>query len=140
MNPLPHGNDPLLSRRRFFTSSMSGLGSVALASLLRDDGLLAAGVTNPAPHFAPKAKNCIYLFMEGGPSQMDLVDLLELVDGNAVSCGEVRDRCLEHLGVVRARLRELRKLDRALADIIDECRGDDTPECAFMEELFDDGK
>jgi len=59
-----------LSRRNFFTSSASGLGSVALASMLRDDGLLAA----PAPHFAPKAKNCIYLFMEGGPSQMDLFD------------------------------------------------------------------
>ena len=27
-----------------------------------------------APHFAPKAKNCIYFFMEGGPSQMDLFD------------------------------------------------------------------
>ena len=59
-----------LSRRNFFTSAASGLGSVALASMLRDDGLLAA----PGPHFAPKAKNCIYLFMEGGPSQMDLFD------------------------------------------------------------------
>ena len=75
-----------------------------------------------------------------GFSVVDVRGLLELVDGNAVSCGEVRERCLEHLGVVRARLRELRKLDRALADIIDECQGDDTPECAFIEELFDDGK
>lgn len=59
-----------LTRRRFLNTG-AGIGSLALASLLRDDGLLAAG---KAPHFAPKAKRCIYLFMEGGPSQMDLFD------------------------------------------------------------------
>ncbi|MCB1203622.1 MAG: DUF1501 domain-containing protein [Verrucomicrobiae bacterium] len=64
------------SRREFFTSGASGLGTLALASLLRDDGLLAAESQTgfKAPHFAPKAKNCIYFFMEGGPSQMDLFD------------------------------------------------------------------
>lgn len=59
------------SRRDFFSKTASGLGSVALASLLRDDGLLAS---TAKPHFPAKAKNCIYLFMEGGPSQMDLFD------------------------------------------------------------------
>lgn len=56
-----------------------GLGSVALASLLNDGTLLAA--PSPAdplapqkPHFPPKAKNVIYLFMAGGPSQLDLFD------------------------------------------------------------------
>ncbi|MEZ5429868.1 MAG: DUF1501 domain-containing protein [Verrucomicrobiales bacterium] len=58
------------SRRKFLSS---GLGTVALASLLRDEGLLAAEATR-GPHFAPRAKRCIYLFMEGGPSQMDLFD------------------------------------------------------------------
>ena len=64
------------SRREFFTSGASGLGTLALASMLRDDGLLAAESRTgfKAPHFAPKAKNCIYFFMEGGPSQMDLFD------------------------------------------------------------------
>jgi hypothetical protein len=64
------------SRREFFTSGASGLGALALASLLRDDGLLGAPSASgfQAPHFAPKAKNCIYFFMEGGPSQMDLFD------------------------------------------------------------------
>ncbi len=64
------------SRRDFFTSGASGLGALALASMLRDDGLLAAESQTgfKAPHFAPKAKNCIYFFMEGGPSQMDLFD------------------------------------------------------------------
>ncbi|MBP6602994.1 MAG: DUF1501 domain-containing protein [Verrucomicrobiales bacterium] len=62
------------SRRDFFTSTASGLGSVALASMLRDEGLMASAVDKMGAHFAPKAKRCIYLFMEGGPSQMDLFD------------------------------------------------------------------
>jgi len=62
------------SRRRFFTSGASGLGTLALASLLHDDGLQANTVPPPLTHFAPKAKRCVCLFMEGGPSQMDLFD------------------------------------------------------------------
>jgi len=72
------------SRRRFLSS---GIGSLALASMLRDDGLLAEDSSFQAPHFAPKAKRCIYLFMEGGPSQMDLFDpkpKLNELDGQAM--------------------------------------------------------
>src|SRR3954451_2777778 len=68
----------LQSRRRFLTSSASGVGLLALASLLRDEGLLAAEAVNPlapkAPHFAPKAKACICFYLEGAPSQIDLWD------------------------------------------------------------------
>ena len=50
---------------------------LALGELLTRDGLTAAS-TNPLtpkqPHFAPKAKNIIYMFMEGGPSQYELFD------------------------------------------------------------------
>jgi hypothetical protein len=70
-----------LARRQFFTSSASGLGAMALASLLQNDGLLAASSdrsTDPlaprAPHFAPKAKNCIFFLPEGAPSHIDLFD------------------------------------------------------------------
>ena len=79
-----------LARRQFLTSSASGVGLAALATLLRDDRLLAANITNApgtaspavsheplamkAPHFAPRAKRCICIFLEGGPSQMDLFD------------------------------------------------------------------
>ena len=68
-----------LSRREFFTSTASGLGLLALSSMLQGEGLLAAEApTDPlaprAPHFAPKAKNCIFIFMEGAPSQIDLFD------------------------------------------------------------------
>jgi hypothetical protein len=77
-----------LSRRRFLTSTASGVGLAALASLLRDDGLLAApgpqgaglgaDAANPlAPkggHFPGRAKQCICFYLEGAPSQLDLWD------------------------------------------------------------------
>lgn len=74
----------LRTRRDFLTTSASGLGMLALASMLQQDGLLAsspeaaADGSNPLapkpPHFAPKAKACIFLFMAGAPSQLDLFD------------------------------------------------------------------
>ncbi len=63
-----------LNRRRFFETGAGGLGTLALASLLNEEGLLAAAPHSQLAHFAPRAKRCIYLFMEGGPSQMDLCD------------------------------------------------------------------
>lgn len=70
---LPQHNDlNALNRRRFFATGASGLGTLALASLMKQDGLL--GAEQQLAHFAPRAKRCIYLFMEGGPSQMDLFD------------------------------------------------------------------
>ncbi len=85
----PHLEHALLARRHFLTTSASGIGTLALASLLRDDGLLAAaappglspGANAPGsplavrpPHFAPKAKACICVYLEGAPSQLDLFD------------------------------------------------------------------
>ncbi|MGE3805592.1 MAG: DUF1501 domain-containing protein [Gemmataceae bacterium] len=68
------------SRRQFLNTSASGIGLLALSSMLKDDGLLAAPaaavdpLTPKAPHFAPKAKACICIFMAGAPSQLDLFD------------------------------------------------------------------
>jgi hypothetical protein len=76
----PYEESILQSRRNFLATSASGIGTLALASLLRDDGLLAseADAANPlAPkpaHFAPKAKACICFYLEGAPSQLDLWD------------------------------------------------------------------
>jgi hypothetical protein len=57
-----------LTRRQLFGRASAGIGGAALASLLGEDRSFAA------PHFAPKAKRVIYLFMHGGPSQLDLFD------------------------------------------------------------------
>ena len=68
----------LRSRRNFLATSASGIGTLALAALLRDNGLLATETPSPLapkpPHFAPKAKNCICIYLEGAPSQLDLWD------------------------------------------------------------------
>ncbi|WP_395747089.1 DUF1501 domain-containing protein [Prosthecobacter sp.] len=61
-------NAALLTRRELFGRASAGIGTAALASLL------GQGQTLAAPHFAPKAKRVIYLFMHGGPSQLDLFD------------------------------------------------------------------
>ena len=71
---------PVASRREFFTRAGSGLAGIALASLLRAER--ADPLAPRKPHHPPKAKSVIWLFMEGGPSHVDLFDpkqkLLEL--------------------------------------------------------------
>src|SRR3954451_5418521 len=69
------------SRRSFFRSAAGGIGTVALAALLEKEG---RGATSGLPDVNPlapkkpplpaKAKNVIFMFMEGGPSQLDLFD------------------------------------------------------------------
>ena len=78
-------NTCLCSRRHFLHANAFGLGSVALAWLLKNDGLLGAPIKPPieaqhfdllpkVPHHPAQAKAMISLFMIGGPSQMDLFD------------------------------------------------------------------
>src|ERR1051325_833717 len=78
----------LLTRRRFLTHTSAGLGMAAVASLLGESASaqgrnpLTPPPSNPSPqrgegsrtHFAPRAKNVIYLFMAGAPSPLDLFD------------------------------------------------------------------
>ena len=72
----PHSSALALTRRQFFARGATGIGAVALASLLGRPLFAAApaGGLPGCPHFAPKAKRVIYLFMHGGPSQLDLFD------------------------------------------------------------------
>jgi hypothetical protein len=69
---------PLCSRREFLANAGAGAGMLALASLIANDKPCRAAVKNPLapsePHFAPRAKRVIWLFMHGGPSQVDLFD------------------------------------------------------------------
>ena len=79
-DPRCHRYEPSSSRRDFLVRSGLGLGAIALQSMLARESV-AAALTAPAsplaakkPHFAPRAKNVIFLFMEGGPSHLDLFD------------------------------------------------------------------
>ena len=74
-----------MTRRHFFGRALLGLGTAALASLpASPTGEPGAGGRTGGlpglPHFAPKAKRAIYLFMNGGPSQMDLFDYKPKMD------------------------------------------------------------
>ncbi|MFM8619030.1 MAG: DUF1501 domain-containing protein [Opitutaceae bacterium] len=64
------------SRRRFLMRAGGGIGGLALTRLLGADGLLAGADAGGQvrTHHRPRAKNCIYIYLEGGPSQMDLYD------------------------------------------------------------------
>ena len=69
--------DPVTRTRRwFFEQCGVGLGSLALGSLLSDSGYAAGenAFAPKQPHFAPKAKNVIFLFMAGAPSHLELFD------------------------------------------------------------------
>lgn len=73
---------PVFTRRQMLQVSAAGFGQLALAGLMHGD---ARGVeTNPlapkAPHFPPKAKRVIFLFMHGGPSQVDTFDYKPLLE------------------------------------------------------------
>ncbi|RMG37067.1 MAG: DUF1501 domain-containing protein [Planctomycetota bacterium] len=76
-----------MTRRHFFGQTSLGLGTAALASLLPDPKPAAANVTTSqtggrpdVPHFPPRAKRAIYLFMAGAPCQMDLFDYKPLME------------------------------------------------------------
>jgi len=71
------------ARRDFLTSTASGLGLAAIGSMLTQDGVLGnqsasaaeavkQAVISRMPHFAPQAKNCIFLLQAGAPSHLDL--------------------------------------------------------------------
>ncbi|MFV0444224.1 MAG: DUF1501 domain-containing protein [Planctomycetaceae bacterium] len=62
-----------VSRRDWLRSAGLGMGALAASSLLADEGGLSP-LSARAPHFAPKAKRVIHLFMNGGPSQIDSFD------------------------------------------------------------------
>ena len=69
---------PHVSRRQFVQSIGAGLGTVALMGMLAEESAAASiaptATQRQGPHFAPRAKHNIFLFMPGGPSQVDLFD------------------------------------------------------------------
>ncbi|MDA0207489.1 MAG: DUF1501 domain-containing protein [Acidobacteria bacterium] len=67
------------TRRHFFKDAGVGIGRVALASMMADGALSAKDIppspmAAKEPHFTPQVKNVIYLFMAGGPSQLEMFD------------------------------------------------------------------
>ena len=78
----------MITRRHFFGRTATGIGAAALGSLLNPEACSPRwlgeqkryGGMHGMPHFPPKAKRVIYLFMAGGPSQIDLFDYKPKLD------------------------------------------------------------
>jgi hypothetical protein len=89
-----------ITRRHFFADCRVGVGAIALAGMLGRDGMAAPAPSGPAPlsrtgnpfaprptHFPARATNVIFLFMAGGPSQLELFDYkpkLQQLDGQVI--------------------------------------------------------
>src|ERR1043165_5171074 len=79
-----HRSSCNLTRRHFLAQSSLGIGGLALTWMLNEDGLLAHGrpeleqprfdLLPKQPHYAPRARAMISMFMQGGPSHLDLFD------------------------------------------------------------------
>ena len=81
---------PAHSRRGFLQQASAGFGWLALNGLFARNAISA-----PAPHFAPRAKNIIFCFMDGGPSHVDTFDpkpMLKKHEGKAIGEGAVSKR------------------------------------------------
>jgi hypothetical protein len=79
--------DPTLSRRELLKRGGMGFGLLGMAGLALEETARAGGggaTANPlapkGPHFAPKAKQVVHLFMNGGPSQVDTFDPKPMLD------------------------------------------------------------
>ena len=84
------------SRRDFLNRLGAGMGAIGLASVLGESRALGAAAASPLlpklPHFAPRAKRMIQLFMPGGPSQVDTFDYKPMLAKHAGERPEIVDR------------------------------------------------
>lgn len=63
--------------------------------------------------------------------------LLELVDGRAYSCAEIKALTLDHLRGVRQKIADLEKLDQVLRELAEQCSDDEVPDCPIIDALFE---
>ena len=73
---------------------------------------------------------------ELGFSLDEVRGLLGLVDGGDYTCAEVRDLSIVRLGDVRQKIRDLRKMERTLKEMVSQCNGGLVPECPIVDRLY----
>ena len=79
-DPRCHRYEPSTSRRDFLFHSGVGLGAIALQSLPGKSAQAASPLIAKQAQLRPRAKNVIFLYMEGGPSHLDLFDSKPLLN------------------------------------------------------------
>jgi len=72
-----------------------------------------------------------------GFSLEEIRGLFEMVDRKDFSCSEVHDLTTEHLASVQDKIRNLKKLEKALSAMVSECSRGDVPECPIIDTLFE---
>lgn len=72
-----------------------------------------------------------------GFSLEEVRTLLTMIDGGAHNCAEVEALGRGHLEVVRAKIANLEQMECRLSELVSQCHGGNTPDCSFLEELFD---
>lgn len=72
---------------------------------------------------------------ELGFSLEDIRRLLELVDSGTQTCAEIKERTERHLVDVRAKIADLKRIEKVLAKTAAHCSGDDIPECPVLDAL-----
>ena len=75
---------------------------------------------------------------ELGFSINELRSLLSLVDSKTYTCGEIHDLTIDHLGGVRRKIADLKRLEGTLARISNECSGGAVPQCPVIDALWAD--
>lgn len=71
-----------------------------------------------------------------GFSQNEIKTLLSMVDSKDVTCSEVHNITVEHIRDIKKKIRDLRKLEKVLAQMANECSRGDIPDCPIIETLF----
>ena len=105
-------NNSPYSRREFLARGSHGFGAMALWHLLARDEAAAE------PHFAPRAKNVIFLFMMGGPSHLDLFDpkpKMAALHGQPMPASLIQAKKSATGGVLETVLASPRKFSRSVS-------------------------
>ncbi|MDA1215142.1 MAG: DUF1501 domain-containing protein, partial [Planctomycetota bacterium] len=117
-----------LRRREMLARSAAGFGGLALSWMMQRDAQADDGYVNPlapkTPVHPAKAKACIFLFMSGGPSQVDLFDpkpALAQLHGQRLpkSFGNVETQFIRETDVLMASPRKFRKYGESGIEVSD---------------------
>jgi MerR family mercuric resistance operon transcriptional regulator len=71
-----------------------------------------------------------------GFNQSEIKALLSMVDNKGVTCAEVHSITTEHIADIQQKIRDLRKLEKVLTQMTNECSRGDIPDCPIIETLF----
>lgn len=83
-----------------------------------------------------KRLNFVRRSRELGFSLKEVRQMLRLVDGGSVTCEQVREMTLEHLGDVQKKIADLKRMEMTLKDTAARCTGGEAPDCPIIDSLF----